>query len=336
MANTLVIGAGGFIGGFIVTACLEIQLPTFFLHRSTSNPSSVKALKDKGAIAIEGSFADKELMEKKLREHKIEVVICVCGGENILDQLVLIEAMKSVGKSTNTIKRFLPSEFGHDIDKSNPVEPGLSFYKEKRMVRRAVEASGIPYTYICCNSIASWPYYDNIHPSKLTPPLDHFQIYADGSVGAYFVSGKDIGKITVRAAEDARTINKSIHFRPACNLFTMNKMASLWESKLGYKLPRITVSEHQLLALAAEKKIPQSIVAALTHDIFIKGCQTNFSIDGEKDVEACNLYPDIKFQTLDYIFDQYALHLNSSKPLIMINNKPQPQLLEAHLLNNKL
>lgn len=80
----------------------------------------------------------------------------------------------------------MPSEFGHDVDRTDPVEPGLSMYKEKRSVRRVVEESGIPYTYICCNSIASWPYHDNIHPSEAIPPLDHFDIYGDGSVKGEF------------------------------------------------------------------------------------------------------------------------------------------------------
>lgn len=55
-------------------------------------------------------------------------------------------------------------------------------YKEKRKVRRLIEELGVPYTYICCNSIASWPYYNNHHPSEVIPPLDQFQIYGDGSV----------------------------------------------------------------------------------------------------------------------------------------------------------
>lgn len=79
-------------------------------------------------------------------------------------------------------QRFLPSEFGHDIDRADPVEPGLSMYKEKRTVRRLIEETEIPYTYICCNSIASWPYHDNKHPSEVLPPLDQFQIYGDGNV----------------------------------------------------------------------------------------------------------------------------------------------------------
>lgn len=76
------------------------------------------------------------------------------------------------------------------MDRADPVEPGLTMYNEKRKVRRAVEEAGIPYTYICCNSIAAWPYHDNTHPSDVLPPLDKFQIYGDGSVKGKITSCK--------------------------------------------------------------------------------------------------------------------------------------------------
>lgn len=242
-----------------------------------------------------------------MREHHIEVVISAVGGSKILDQLTLIDAISAVG----TIKRFLPSEFGHDIDRADPVEPGLTMYIEKRKVRRAIEAAEIPYTYICCNSIAAWPYHDNTHPSEVIPPLDRFQIYGDGSVKAYFVAGTDIGKFTMKAVEDSRTVNKLVHFRPICNFLNMNELASLWEKKIRTTLPRVTITEEDLLAAAQENIIPQSIVASFTHDIFIKGCQINFPVDGPKDVELGSLYPDISFKTMEECFDEFDVKINT-------------------------
>ncbi|XP_072990603.1 leucoanthocyanidin reductase-like [Typha latifolia] len=307
--SALVVGATGYIGRFVAEACLDSGRTTYILVRAGGTcpvrVAAIEALREKGAIVIEGSVKGKDVIERKLREHNIEVVISVMGGPNILDQLSLIDAIKSVG----TVKRFLPSEFGHDIDKANPVEPGLSFYYEKRKVRRAIEAAGIPYTYICCNSIAGWPYFDNTHPSEISPPLDRFQIYGDGNVRAFFVAGSDIGMFTIKAAYDSRTVNKTVHFRPDCNLLNMNEMASLWESKIGRTLPRVTLTEEDLLAMAGENCIPASIVAALTHDIFINGCQTNFPIDDHKDIEIGTLYPDASFRTVDECFDDYVADL---------------------------
>lgn len=59
----------------------------------------------------------------------------------------------------------------------------------------------------------------------------------------------------------------------------------------------------------AENIIPQSIVASFTHDIFIKGCQVNFSIDGPNEVEVSDLYSDESFRTLDACFDDFVVKM---------------------------
>lgn len=68
---------------------------------------------------------------------------------------------------------------------------------------------------------------------------------------AYFVDGFDIGKFTMKLVDDARALNKVVHFRPSSNYYSMNELASLWENKVGRKIPRVTISEDDLLALAA-------------------------------------------------------------------------------------
>ncbi|KAL7192358.1 hypothetical protein ACSBR2_024234 [Camellia fascicularis] len=312
VGGTMIVGSTGFIGRFVAEACLDSGRPTFLLVRSFHHSATLSSLRHKGALLIPGSINDQDLMEKVLREHKIEVVISAVGGESILDQLVLIHAIKSVG----TVKRFLPSEFGHDIDRADPVEPGLAMYKEKRMVRRAIEEAGIPYTYICCNSIAAWPYHDNTHPADIIPPLDRFHIYGDGSVKAYFVAGNDIGKFTIKSIDDDRTVNKSVHFQPKCNLLNMNELASLWEKKLGHTLPRVTITEDDLLAAAEKMCIPESIVASFTHDIFIKGCQINYALDKPTDVEVTSLYPDASFRTIDECFDDFLAKISVASVVV--------------------
>ncbi|KAK7275189.1 hypothetical protein RIF29_16298 [Crotalaria pallida] len=306
MVQILVIGATGFMGQLVTKASLATEHPTHLLLRpgsvTPSKAAIVKSFQDKGATLIYGVINDKDFMEKILKDYNIDIVISLVGGDNLLDQLALVEAIKSV----KTIKRFLPSEFGHDVDRANPVEPGLTMYKEKRLIRRKTEESGIPYTYLCCNSIASWPYYDNCHPSKIPPPLDQFQIYGDGNVKAYFVDGNDIGKFTMKGIDDIRTLNKIVHFRPSSNCYTINELASLWEKKIGRTIPRVTISEDYLLAAAAENRIPESVVASFTHDIFIKGCQVNFNTDGPKDVEISTLYPDEKFRSLEDCFEDFV------------------------------
>lgn len=175
------------------------------------------------------------------------------------------------------------------------------------------------------------------------------------SVAAYFVAGTDIGKFTMQAVDDVRTLNKSLHFRPSCNFYNMNELAALWEKKIGKTLPRATVTEEDLLAVAAgstlislfffsttlasssfllnlflaENRIPESIVASFTHDIFIKGCQVNFSVDGPNDVEVSTLYPDEAFRTLDECFEDFVHGLNEKHLSPIDENTPPNPMVES-------
>ncbi|GLJ55782.1 hypothetical protein SUGI_1197800 [Cryptomeria japonica] len=303
-SKILVIGATGYIGRFIGLAAVAAGHPAYALIRPTTESDPVKKhclqeLKNAGVHIVHGDLSDHKSMVKAMQG--IDVVISVVGGAQIIDQLKILDAIKEIG----TVKRFLPSEFGHDIDIANPVEPGLTFYKEKRLVRRAVEAAKIPYTYICCNSIAGWPYFYHTHPSEIPPPQEQFEIYGDGNIKAYFVTGEDIGKYTIKIVEDIRTVNKCVHFRPPNNFLTLNELAAIWEKKIGKTLPRVCISEQDLLAMAEAKQIPESIVASLTHDIFINGCQYRYEIKAPNDLEVCQLYPEIKYTTVQDFFDGY-------------------------------
>ncbi|GLJ50638.1 hypothetical protein SUGI_1078760 [Cryptomeria japonica] len=303
-SKILVIGATGYIGRFIAIAAVNACHPTYALIRPMTAFDAAKEkclheLKDSGVNIVYGDLSDHKSMVKAMQG--IDAVISVVGGAQLTDQLKIVDAIKEIG----TVKRFLPSEFGHDIDTANPVEPGLSFYKEKRLVRRAIEAANIPYTYICCNSIAGWPYFYHTHPSELPPPQDQFEIYGDGNIKAYFVTGEDIGRYTIKTVEDVRTVNKRVHFRPPKNFLTLNELAAIWEKKIGKTLPRVCISEQDLLDLAKANNIPESIVASLTHDIFINGCQYNFKMEAPKDVEVCELYPEILYTTVQDFFDRY-------------------------------
>lgn len=56
------------------------------------------------------------------------------------------------------------------------------------------------------------------------------------------------------------------------------------------------------------------MVAAFTHDIFIKGCQVNFSIDGPEDVEVTTLYPEDSFRTVEECFGEYIVKIEEKQP----------------------
>ncbi|KAK9996407.1 hypothetical protein SO802_021093 [Lithocarpus litseifolius] len=68
-----------------------------------------------------------------------------------------------------------------------------------------------------------------------------------------------------------------------------------------------------------EMPIPRGNVAALTHDIFIIGCQVNYSIDKPTDVEVGSLYQDTPFRTIDECFKDFARLIGDTPKVV---NKP--------------
>jgi hypothetical protein len=54
------------------------------------------------------------------------------------------------------LQRFLPAEFGIDVERTSAVEPAKSLFAGKVQIRRAIEAEGIPYTYVVSNCSAGF------------------------------------------------------------------------------------------------------------------------------------------------------------------------------------
>jgi len=79
-------------------------------------------------------------------------------------------------------QRFLPSEFGLDVDRHNAVEPVISFFAKKVKIRRAIEAEGIPYTYISSNAFAGYFLPTLVQQNVTAPPRDKVTILGDGNV----------------------------------------------------------------------------------------------------------------------------------------------------------
>eukprot|EP00252_Welwitschia_mirabilis_P024477 TRINITY_DN7283_c0_g1_i1.p1 TRINITY_DN7283_c0_g1~~TRINITY_DN7283_c0_g1_i1.p1 ORF type:complete len:108 (+),score=30.22 TRINITY_DN7283_c0_g1_i1:570-893(+) len=80
----------------------------------------------------------------------------------------------------------------------------------------------------------------------------------------------------------------------------------MWEKKIGKPLEKIYVTEEQLLKLIADSPFPEDERLGVRHVSYIKGNQTNFKM-GENDVQATDLYPDVKYTTVDELLNQYIL-----------------------------
>jgi hypothetical protein len=77
-------------------------------------------------------------------------------------------------------QRFLPSEFGNDVDHAKALEPVNTMYGKKVAIRRKIEAAGIPYTYISSNAFAGYSLSNIVQFGKPAPPRDKVTIYGSG------------------------------------------------------------------------------------------------------------------------------------------------------------
>lgn len=304
-SKILVLGGTGYIGKFIIEASAKAGHPTFALIREStvSHPEKsklIESFKNSGVTLLYGDLADHESLVKAIKQ--VDVVISTLGGAQVDDQVKLIAAIKEAGN----IKRFLPSEFGIDVDRHHAVEPVASFFGQKAKIRRAIEAERIPYTYISSNAFAGY-FLPTLGQQNVTsPPRDKVVILGDGNVKGVYVTEEDIGAYTIKAVDDPRTLNKIVYFKPPANVLTFNELVSLWENKIKSTLEKIYVPEDQLLKSIQESPFPANLMLALGHSMSVKGDCTNFEIEPSFGVEASEIYPEVKYTTVDNYLNAFV------------------------------
>ncbi|KAG8368224.1 hypothetical protein BUALT_Bualt15G0022900 [Buddleja alternifolia] len=306
-SKILIIGGTGYIGKFIVDASVKSGHPTFILirHSTLSNPAPPKShliqtFTNSGVTFILGDLYDHESLVNAIKQ--VDVVISTVGYAQLNDQDKIVAAIKEAGN----IKRFFPSEFGNDVDRVHAVEPAKSVFGHKAEFRRFIEAAGVPYTYVSSNFFAGIFVRTLAQLDATAPPRDKVVILGDGNIKAVYNKEEDIATYTIKAVDDPRTLNKILYIRPPANTISMNDLVSLWEKKIGKTLERIYVPEEQVLKNIQEASSPLNVKLGICHSVFVKGDQTNFEIEPSFGVEASELYPDVKYATVDEVLDQYV------------------------------
>ncbi|KAK7367367.1 hypothetical protein VNO80_09379 [Phaseolus coccineus] len=298
-------GGTGYIGKFIVKASTEAGHPTFVLIRenTVSHPEKSKLIatfKASGVTLLYGDLYDHESLVKALKE--VDVVISTLGGQQIDDQVKLIAAIKEAGN----IKRFLPSEFGLDVDRHNAVEPAASFFNKKVNIRRTIEAEGVPYTYVCSYAFSGY-FLSTLGQQNVTaPPRDKVVILGNGNVKAVYVSEEDVGTYTIKAVDDPRTLNKTLYMKLPANVLSFNQLVSLWENKIKSTLEKVYIPEDQLLKNIQESPFPANFMLALGHAMVVKEVISNHELDPSFGVDASEIYPEVKYTTVDNYLNAFV------------------------------
>ena len=61
-----------------------------------------------------------------------------------------------------------------------------------------------------------------------------------------------------------------------------------------------------ILVPFAEAPIPINVILSINHSVFVKGDHTNFEIEPSFGVEASQLYPDVKYTSVEEYLDQFV------------------------------
>ncbi|XP_070662635.1 probable pinoresinol-lariciresinol reductase 3 isoform X4 [Malus domestica] len=142
-----------------------------------------------------------------------------------------------------------------------------------------------------------------VQPGLKVPPRDKVTIFGDGNTKGVFVKESDVAAFTIRALDDPRTLNKVVYLRPPGNVYSMNELVEIWESKIGKKLDKVFVSEEELLERVKDTPYPDNMEMVFIYSAFIKGDQTYFDIESSGGVDGTKLYPQQNFTTISQYLD---------------------------------
>ncbi|THG13843.1 hypothetical protein TEA_014321 [Camellia sinensis var. sinensis] len=287
-SRILIVGGTGKLGFEIAKASLRSSHPTFALIRDESSTDlhkshKLQTLSDSGATLLKGSLEDETRLIEAIKQ--VDVVICAVSSKQVLLQKLLISAIKQAG----CVKKFIPSEFGVDPCKTRISGLDHNFYARKAEIRCLVEAEGIPYTYICCNFFMSYLLPSIVQPGLKSPPRDKIKIFGDKNAKGVFMKESDVASFTISAVDDPRTLNKVLHLRPRGNVYSMNELVEIWESKIGKKLEKIYVPEEELLKKIKETPYPDNMDMVFIYSAFVKGDHTYFDIESSGGVDGTKL-----------------------------------------------
>lgn len=305
-SKVLIFGGSGYIGSYIVRASIKLGHPTYVYSRPNSTKADLlNEFQSLGVKIVKGELDEHEKLVSVLKE--VDVVISVLAYPQVLDQFKIIDAIKNAGN----IKRFLPSDFGVEEDSITVLPPFQTFLNKKKMIRRAIEEAGIPFTFVSANCYAGYFVNLLLHPNEKGKDIT---VYGNGHAKVVLNYEEDVGFYTIRVATDPRARNRVVVYRPSTNIISQLELISLWKKKTSEEPRIVHVSEEELVAFSKTFPEPENIKVCILHSIFVKGDTTNFNLEEKKCLEASKMYPDLKFRTIEEILD------------VFMQNPPKPYL----------
>ncbi|CEL10129.1 Putative Isoflavone reductase family protein (AFU_orthologue; AFUA_1G12510) [Aspergillus calidoustus] len=196
-SNLLVFGATGAIGTYIIAAIVNAKdsfgrIAVFTSPNTLSTKATeINALRENGVEIITGDVTKKEDVVAAFEG--IDTIVSALGRGVIAAQIDLLRW----AAETPSIKRFLPSEYGTDIEYS-PASATEKPHQQKLKVRaalREVKEGDLEYAYVVTGPYADVPFF--LGASK-TPRGGAFDVKARKAV----LLGDGKGRISLSACAD--------------------------------------------------------------------------------------------------------------------------------------
>ncbi|XP_061374774.1 eugenol synthase 1-like isoform X1 [Gastrolobium bilobum] len=277
----LIFGGTGYIGKYMVKASISLGYPTLVYTRplnSQTPPSKTQICEEFNSMGVTLIQAKLEHDQIVKAIKQVDIVICTLPYPQVLEQLKIIDAINVAGN----IKRFLPSDFGAEEDRIKPLPPFQAVLDKKRKIRREIEANGIPFTFVSANCCGAYFVNYLLRPFEKVKDI---AVYGNGETKAVLNYEEDVAMYTIKVANDPRTCNRVVVYRPSKNIITQNELISLWEHKTGQNFHKTFVSEVELVKLSQTLPPPENIPVSILHSIFVRGDLMNFEL-GEYELRS--------------------------------------------------
>ncbi|KAF2258536.1 NAD(P)-binding protein [Lojkania enalia] len=225
--SIFLVGATGETGTTILNALLEdgsFEI-TCLIRTSSAGKPSVQALKDRGLKVVTGDLTGPIEDIVALLEG-IDIVIAALFPGSLNDQIPLLKAAAQVG-----VERFLPCNWG------TPAARGgiLTLTDTKGEVHDYMMRLKVPYTIV---DVGYW--YGMSVPRVPSGKFDYAifvpanNIIAGGTAKNMLMDQTDVGRFTVKAIKDSRTLNKRVYAYG--DLLSQNEINEIIERKTGENL----------------------------------------------------------------------------------------------------
>lgn len=292
MVRTLIVGATGLVGQEMVNAARRHghDVHALVRHATRADQNKMRVLAAAGATVHDGELADLDSLVAACRQadNVISAINWLSGDERIL-----VEAARIAG-----VKRFIPSAYGADFTMTTPCSTIV--LDTWAAVRQAVEAAGLPHTYVHTNGFFSFwisTLGDMTRLGGSTPPTE-VNLYGDGDTKGGFVSEADIAEVTLRALDDPQAENRRI--RITQNTMSQKEIIDLWMQMSGKRVTTVPVAANELDAMIDSADVaahpPLQNALQLMRVMWVRGEALRLHPDV---VEAQEIYPDLGFRTVE-------------------------------------